>query len=223
MDEIVASEVTLWEKRRVRGEVLLVADIAKLGDYVLAVQLAEIQQRSSLGQNYFQDDMFIQVPCGGEPKEMTTTYRRCLFDTGAELNMISYSAWCGLDIDIESGDREVTGIGGFVNLPGFVILNWNFGVDRQKSRNKLQSFQSPFYVLPQEHGGCFDCIIGRPWIQENIHFFLEFLTEKAMRFAPSIQNSATYRNLMKPVCIAVSPQIVPAMGCPDALTNSQGI
>ena len=129
-------------------------------------------------QNIFQHDMLFSLPRRGGQKCTKTTYRRCLFDTGAEINMISSSALQGLGANTEASDRAICGIGGFVDLQELVILKWCFDSLSFETGTKSTYHEDVFYVLPKEQGSLFDCIVARPWIQQHLDLFL-LLTKRS--------------------------------------------
>ncbi|EXJ67766.1 uncharacterized protein A1O5_09112 [Cladophialophora psammophila CBS 110553] len=121
--------------------------------------------------NLFVVLMFIHL----EPKkdqraghhQSTTTPRRVLLDTGADFNLISDDAHTELDLTKQPYKGRVHSIGGYTELSSTVILQWHFRSYSSEADQSSRSYRAPFYVLPPDSEAKFDCILGRPWIEEN--------------------------------------------------------
>ncbi|EXJ57587.1 hypothetical protein A1O7_07935 [Cladophialophora yegresii CBS 114405] len=115
--------------------------------------------------------MFIHLrpdsPCKAPALSLSTTPRRVLFDTGADFNLISHGARTELDLSQQPYHSRVRSIGGFTELKSAVVLQWHFRSHASRPSQPPTFYRSSFYVLPAESNAKFDCILGRPWIEEN--------------------------------------------------------
>ena len=144
-----------------------------------------IKSTSDVGSapNIFLDAMLIHVPCKDKAAAPSTMCRRCLFDTGADLNVMSYSAWKDLRLPVEAGGCLLEGIGGSVNVPGFVRLKWSFQFETTKQQER-RIYSDIFYVLPTEHEGHFDCVIGWQFIQQHPKLFIKLISHRISQPSP---------------------------------------
>ncbi|ETI25348.1 hypothetical protein G647_02120 [Cladophialophora carrionii CBS 160.54] len=122
--------------------------------------------------NMFVSLMFIHLRpdslCKTPSSPSSTTPRRVLFDTGADFNLISHGAHAELDLSKQPYHSRVRSLGGFTELKSAVVLQWHFRSQTPKSSQQPPTlYRSSFYVLPPESDAKFDCILGRPWIEEN--------------------------------------------------------
>ncbi|OAP59412.1 hypothetical protein AYL99_06710 [Fonsecaea erecta] len=105
-------------------------------------------------------------------RQSTTTPRRVLLDTGADFNLISDEAHTELNLNKQPYNGRVHSIGGYTELSSTVILQWHFRSYGSGTGQSSPSYRAPFYVLPPESEAKFDCILGRPWIEENWNEFI---------------------------------------------------
>ncbi|KIX99818.1 uncharacterized protein Z520_04454 [Fonsecaea multimorphosa CBS 102226] len=105
-------------------------------------------------------------------RQSTTTPRRVLLDTGADFNLISDEAHTELDLKKQPYSGRVHSIGGYTDLSSTVVLQWHFRSYTSGADQTSPSYRAPFYVLPPESEAKFDCILGRPWIEENWDEFI---------------------------------------------------
>ena len=96
--------------------------------------------------------------------QLSTTPRRVLLDTGADFNLISFDAHVELDLIKQPYHGRVRSIGGYTELDWTVLLQWHF---RSQSAGPPRAHRASFHVLPPSSNAKFDCILGRPWIEEN--------------------------------------------------------
>ncbi|KIW66234.1 hypothetical protein PV04_08434 [Phialophora macrospora] len=121
--------------------------------------------------NIFASLMFIHLrpdsPYKTPPVPSSTTPRRVLLDTGADFNLISHGAHSELDLSKQPYHGRVRSIGGFTDLKSAVILQWHFRSYTSESSQPPNLYHASFYVLPPESDAKFDCILGRPWIEDH--------------------------------------------------------
>lgn len=136
--------------------------------------LDNIQLPNSPSVNCFITDMFIDASCQHETgrKRRITTSRRCLIDTGSDLNIITRRALQGLQSDVRPLSGYLNGAGGRAEIIGRTDLTWHLkrGCDpvRRRRLNRSNSFVVVDPTVPYK----FDCILGEPWIQENMLVFM---------------------------------------------------
>ncbi|KIW80590.1 hypothetical protein Z517_07206 [Fonsecaea pedrosoi CBS 271.37] len=128
--------------------------------------------------NLFVVLMFIHLEPKKNPRSShqqsttTTTPRRVLLDTGADFNLISDDAHTELNLTKQPYSGRVHSIGGYTDLSSTVVLQWHFQRYSSEADRNSPSHRAPFYVLPPESEAKFDCILGRPWIEENWDEFI---------------------------------------------------
>ncbi|KAI1629346.1 hypothetical protein EDD37DRAFT_604239 [Exophiala viscosa] len=109
-------------------------------------------------------DIWNALPgCRSRP---ATTSRRVLLDTGADFNLISHRAFSELHMKKEPIYGLVHSIGGYRKLAGTLLLHWHFSIPGA-SAGRSSKHCAPFHILQSGKDPNFDCIIGRPWIEEN--------------------------------------------------------
>lgn len=115
----------------------------------------------------------------------TTTSRRVLLDTGADFNLISHRAFSELHTEKEPVYGLVHSIGGYRKLAGTLLLHWHFSAPGvtpgQSSKHCAQ-----FHILQKGKDPNFDCIIGRPWIEENWTEFIALVESNAKSRATTV-------------------------------------
>ena len=122
--------------------------------------------------HFFITDIFIEAACEYGPKKKTiTSSRRCLIDTGADVNMITLNSLQGLESEVQPLSGCVHGAGGKAEVIALAKLNWHL-----KSRFFPAVARRPdpfddFLVVDPTAPYNFDCVLGRPWIQKHILFF----------------------------------------------------
>ncbi|KIW23889.1 uncharacterized protein PV07_12052 [Cladophialophora immunda] len=148
-------------------------DGSGLPKYLGEVMLVEERRRRL---NLFVVLMFIHLEPKKNPRlghrQSATTPRRVLLDTGADFNLISDEAHTELDLNKQPYNGRVHSIGGYTDLSSTVVLQWHFRSYRSEADQSSPSYRAPFYVLPPESEAKFDCILGRPWIEENWDEFI---------------------------------------------------
>ncbi len=97
----------------------------------------------------------------------STTPRRVLLDTGADFNLISHGAHLELGLSKQPSRERVHSIGGFTELSSTVVVQWHFRTQCTTTRHPPLTHRGIFFILPPESNAKFDCILGRPWIEEN--------------------------------------------------------
>ena len=121
--------------------------------------------------NIFVSLMFIHVRPKSTSRPGTlapsTTPRRVLLDTGADFNLISHGAHLELGLSKQKSRERVRSIGGLTELNNTVIVQWHFRTQGATARQPPRTHHGMFFVLPAESDAKFDCILGRPWIEEN--------------------------------------------------------
>lgn len=134
-------------------------------------------------QNPFIFDMFIQLEKenthpGG--RKHSTTSRRALLDTGADFNLISHEAFAQLNIEGRPYQGLLHSLGGYSELESTILLNWHFRLSSSQTTSTYQH-HAPFYILRNTSPAKFDCIIGRPWIEENWSEFVALVENNRKR------------------------------------------
>ncbi|KAJ9610841.1 hypothetical protein H2200_005618 [Cladophialophora chaetospira] len=82
-------------------------------------------------------------------------------------NLISYGARAELGLSKRAYRERVHSIGGYTELNSAVVLEWHFRSHNSEPGQPLRTHGAMFYVLPPETDAKFDCILGRPWIEEH--------------------------------------------------------
>lgn len=96
------------------------------------------------------------------------TPRIALLDTGAGFNLISSQAFRELNLAPKPSQQVVRSIGGDTRLVGKVELTWRFRASDVPSKLSQTLYSAVFYILPEQDEAKFDCILGWPWIEENL-------------------------------------------------------
>lgn len=120
-------------------------------------------------QNPFIFDMFIRLERENTypaSRKHSTTSRRALLDTGADFNLISHEAFAQLNIEGRPFQGLVHSLGGYSELESTILLDWHFRLSSSQTTSAYQHHAS-FHILRNTSPAKFDCIIGRPWIEEN--------------------------------------------------------
>ena len=135
-----------------------------------------------LNDNYFITDIFLNASYQHEPGvKKKTSSRRCLIDTGADMNIITKSAILGLQAHVRPSAGYLSGAGGRAEIIGRTELSWHLkrGVDPFRCRNLNRS--ATFVVVDPTVPYRFDCVLGRPWIQQNLHVVIWVLLKRYFR------------------------------------------
>lgn len=121
--------------------------------------------------NIFTSLMFIHLAprksLKSDSLQSPTTPRRVLLDTGADFNLISFSAHAELGLSKQPYHGHVHSIGGCTELKSAIDLRWHFWRYNPDPKDTLRPYSASFIILPPESEARFDCILGRPWIEEN--------------------------------------------------------
>lgn len=129
--------------------------------------------------NIFTSLMFIHLTPGKTLKsdslKSSTTPRRVLLDTGADFNLISFSAHAELGLNKQPYHGHVHSIGGCTELKSAIDLLWHFWRYNPDSNQTPRQYSASFIILPPESDAKFDCILGRPWIEENWAKFVDLV------------------------------------------------
>lgn len=140
--------------------------------------------------NFFITDIFMEAACEhGANRKTGTSSRRCLIDTGADVNMITLNSLEGLKCTVQPLSGCVHGAGGSAEVVALAKLNWHL---KSRFSHAVDGCADPlddFVVVDPTTPYSFDCVLGRPWIQKHIFVFIwiclkqRFLTRKACRTA----------------------------------------
>jgi hypothetical protein len=117
-------------------------------------------------------NIFMKGVCehGSEGKTIVSS-RRCLLDTGSNVNIITKDALQGLLYEVLPTSGYGHGVGGGVKVVAAVKLNWHlknqcFSI-RGQGADPLDRFAVVDSKVPQQ----FDCLLGWPWLQKHIALF----------------------------------------------------
>ncbi len=135
-----------------------------------------------LSDNCFITDIFLETSCQHEPGvKRHTSSRRGLIDTGADMNIITRSAVRDLQSHMEASSGYLSGAGGRAEIIGRTKLSWHLkrGVDPFRCRDLNHS--ANFVVVDPTIPYRFDCVLGRPWIQQNLHVVIWVMLKQYLR------------------------------------------
>lgn len=120
----------------------------------------------------FMTNIFMRGICKqGSVEKTIVSSRRCLLDTGSDLNIITRDALQGLLYEVLPTSGYVHSVGGRVKVLAVVKLDWHL-----KSRCYPTEGHDPdplnrFAVIDSKIPHQFDCLLGWPWLQKHIALF----------------------------------------------------
>jgi hypothetical protein len=122
--------------------------------------------------NFFITTIFMEAACEqGSKKKTSTSSRRCLIDTGADVNMITLNSLEGLQCSVQPFSGCVHGAGGRAEVVAIAKLNWHLKSRFAPAVVGGADSLDDFVVVDPTTPYSFDCVLGRPWIQKHILFF----------------------------------------------------
>jgi hypothetical protein len=124
--------------------------------------------------NHFIVDIFVEASKHFLQREARpTTSRRCLLDTGADLNLITADALEGLQFNVQPiPGQQLRGLAGTTDIINTISVGWNLSRDCDPLRRGRLNRSTMFEVIDPTEDCTFDCVLGRPWIEQNMLIFL---------------------------------------------------
>lgn len=163
---------TLQDATQVDDSTLLTEDDYYRSDSREADYLHKVMSLSPSDISLFIVDIFIETACPhGFERKLPTSPRRCLIDTGSDLNIITYRALQGVLCDVEPFSGHLYGAGGSTCVIARTNLSWHFKRGCDPLRRRRLGRLDPFVVVDPATPYNFDCVLGRPWIQEHMLLF----------------------------------------------------
>jgi hypothetical protein len=90
-----------------------------------------------------------------------TEPRRCLLDTGSDVNLVSQRTLRMLSLSMTECEDSVISLGAQILLIGSTKLSWHVDCQEQKT------YHTNFLVVADDIRPRFDFILGKDWIKEN--------------------------------------------------------
>lgn len=140
----------------------------------LEPKFLESLMESCSARNSFIIDVFFEASGDSQRSQApTTTSRRCLLDTGADLNLITADALKGLQFDLQSIHRQqLRGLAGTAEILNTIGVDWHLKRSCDLLRLGRLNRSTMFHVVDPKQKCTFDCVLGRPWIEQNKLTFL---------------------------------------------------
>ena len=120
----------------------------------------------------FMTNIFMRGICKqGSVEKTFVSSRRCLLDTGSDLNIITRDALQGLLYEVLPTSGYVHSVGGNVKVLAVVKLNWHLKSRCYRTEGHDPDPLNRFVVIDSNIPHQFDCLLGWPWLQKHIALF----------------------------------------------------
>jgi hypothetical protein len=128
--------------------------------------------------NKFVFDVNIWIPGNhwGRPSKML---KRCLLDTGANVNFISWSAFCDIGAPLRPITGAVRSIAGSRPVSGETSISFQFLSSTPYSRmSSHNGYIENFVVIAGDEQPLFDCVLGADWFFRHLEEISTMVTSK---------------------------------------------
>ena len=120
----------------------------------------------------FMTNIFVKAVCEhGSAGKSIVSSRRCLLDTGSDVNIITKHALQGLLYEVLPTSGYLHSAGGSVKVIASVKLDWHLKSYCFPTEGHVSDPLNRFAVIDSKIPHQFDCLLGWPWLQKHFALF----------------------------------------------------
>ena len=123
---------------------------------------------ASLPPNKFVLDINVHLPDDVTGDSIKRILKRVLLDTGADLNLISSSAFRDVQTPMTRVPGTIHSLSGQTSIEGKTRLSLNFLNSDAAAKWQQQAYSEDFFVISPSETALFDCILGHRWVFNHL-------------------------------------------------------